>query len=484
MQIDVGDALELTIEEIIGQRIAVLGISGSGKTNTVAVLAEELLPHLPVTICDIEGEYYGLKERFDILVAGQSEHAEVPLFKENAASLAEVSIRRGISIILDLSEYEPGEMQDILLAYFERLWHLSSTLKSPYEIIIEEAHEFIPQGTRTPLKSLLTRFALRGRKRGVGVIMASQRSSKVEKDLLTQANILLLHNVVHPIDLSVYKDLIPLPGKEVEQQVRDLALGSAFLIRGKQRDRIQVRKRSTFHAGSTPALGENQLHLRTIDTSLLEELRAIATRSVKEGESDEGSRLRKQLHDAAILIEQKEAEIAELKKRLELVSTLRVEMPDQALSLPDIMHIERATVDQLYAPVAASPRIVESAVILPSGVATSSEPVPIPLNEGKLQALQTWFGRKTTPHQRWMLKVLHEQGKPMDTYEISSWTNNAESVIRNQAPLELVQRSILNRTMIYHRGYRYTSALKPFLAREFPGADKQALIERVLSWCR
>src|SRR5258707_9028701 len=113
MQIDVGDALELTIEEIIGQRIAVLGISGSGKTNTVAVLAEELLPHLPVTICDIEGEYYGLKERFDILVAGQSEHAEVPLFKENAASLAEVSIRRGISIILDLSEYEPGEMQDI-----------------------------------------------------------------------------------------------------------------------------------------------------------------------------------------------------------------------------------------------------------------------------------------------------------------------------------------------------------------------------------
>jgi hypothetical protein len=265
----------------------------SGKTNTVAVLAEELLPHLPLTIIDIESEYYGLKERFDLLVVGRSEHAEVPLFKENAASLAEVSMQRGISIILDLSEYDPDEMQEILLAYFERLWQLSSSLKLPYEIIIEEAHEFIPQGTRTPLKSLLTRFALRGRKRGVGVIMASQRSSKVEKDLLTQANILLLHNVVHPIDLSVYKDLIPLPGKEVEQQVRDLVPGSVFLIRGKNVDRVQIRKRFTFHAGATPMLGENQPHLRTVDGALLEELHAIATQSVKEGGSDELSRLKK-----------------------------------------------------------------------------------------------------------------------------------------------------------------------------------------------
>jgi ABC-type thiamine transport system ATPase subunit len=51
MPIDATHQLHLNIEEILGQRIAVLGISGSGKSNTVAVLAEELLPHIPLTIC-------------------------------------------------------------------------------------------------------------------------------------------------------------------------------------------------------------------------------------------------------------------------------------------------------------------------------------------------------------------------------------------------------------------------------------------------
>src|SRR5579859_1398393 len=222
LSIDTIGTLGLTVHDLIGQRVAVLGISGSGKTNTGAVLVEELLPHLPITIVDVEGEWYGLKERFDLLVAGRSEQAEVPLMAENAAALAEISIKRGISLILDLSEYDQDEMQEILLLYFGALWKQATALKTPYMVVIEEAHEFIPQGVRSPLKTLLTRFALRGRKRGVGVVLSSQRSAKVEKDLLTQAGILFLQNVVHPTDLGVYRDLIPLPAKEVEQQAREL----------------------------------------------------------------------------------------------------------------------------------------------------------------------------------------------------------------------------------------------------------------------
>ncbi len=130
LRMDTNHVLHLSIEEIIGQRIAVLGISG--KTNTVAALAEELLPHLAMTIVDVEGEYFGLKEHYTLLVAGRSEHAEIPLFVENAAAVAEMSLRSGISVILDLFEYYQEEMQAILLAYFERLWTLSTSIRSPY----------------------------------------------------------------------------------------------------------------------------------------------------------------------------------------------------------------------------------------------------------------------------------------------------------------------------------------------------------------
>ncbi len=376
LHIDEGDVLPLTVEEFIGQRIAILGISGSGKTNTVAVLAEELLSHLPLTIIDVEGEYYGLKTRYPLLVAGRSEHAEVPLMAENAAAIAELSLQHAISVILDLSEYDQEEMYAILLIYFEQLWKLATTLKSPYEIVIEEAHEFVPQGQRTPLKTLLTRFALRGRKRGVGVILASQRSAKVEKDLLTQANLLILHQVVHPTDLTVYKDLIPLAAKDVEQQARELAPGEAFVVRRKQVDRVRMRLRHTFHAGATPTLGgAAQVQLKAVDIQLLEELQRATERAVKEGGSgNELARLKKQLREAEALMAAQQDTIAELQRRLEMVSTLRVELPSDALSLPETMHIQQAHVDELHVPTLPA-RVIEALPVVPQleRVATATD---------------------------------------------------------------------------------------------------------------
>ena len=80
--------IALETEVFVGRSVAVLGITGSGKTNTAAVLIEELLTQgLPMTIVDIEGEYWGLKESYDLLIVGRSEHAELEIGPENAAQL-------------------------------------------------------------------------------------------------------------------------------------------------------------------------------------------------------------------------------------------------------------------------------------------------------------------------------------------------------------------------------------------------------------
>src|SRR5947209_5563562 len=124
-----------------------------------------------------------------------------------------------ISVILDLSDFTQEETSEFLIQYFSSLWNACSSTKQPYQIVLEEAHEFVPQGMNSPLKQILTRIALRGRKRGLGIILISQRSAKVEKDVLTQTSLLFLHKVVHPIDLKVYKHLIPLPLSEFEELV-------------------------------------------------------------------------------------------------------------------------------------------------------------------------------------------------------------------------------------------------------------------------
>lgn len=212
LNIDLEEKLKLSPGDLIGKMIAVLGITGTGKTNTAAVLIEELFASdLPMTIVDIEGEYYGLKTQFEILVAGRSENVDLEVGPDQAGQLAAISVERGISVILDVSEFdEPGRLA-FLLNYFEGLWEANFKRKRPYAVFVEEAHEFIPQlqAPSPALKTLITRLALRGRKRGFSVVVMSQRSAKVAKDVLTQASLVFLHQVIHPADMAIYKELIP-----------------------------------------------------------------------------------------------------------------------------------------------------------------------------------------------------------------------------------------------------------------------------------
>lgn len=282
LEIDVDKKLNLDLQrDIVGRRIAVLGVSGQGKTNTAAVLVEELLTAgLPLTIVDIEGEYWGLKEKYEILVAGSGEHTDFPAGPGQAAALAELSVAESIPVILDLSDFTASEQADFLLAYFGSLWTAVSKKRTPYEVIIEEAHEFIPEGVRTPLKEMLTRLALRGRKRGLGAIIMSQRTANVAKSFLTQAEMLFLHRVVHPTDLRVYKDLIPAAGKEVEEMVGQLRPGQVVYVYNHQAALAQIRPRHTFHAGATPQLdAQVATRLKTIDKGLLDKLAQVAKAS-------------------------------------------------------------------------------------------------------------------------------------------------------------------------------------------------------------
>jgi len=100
MKIDEFALLPLKAEEFLGQSVAVLGIKGSGKSNTAAVLAEELLTaNVPLCIVDVAGEYAGLKDKFEIFSVGcslQPETLDAKLSVERAAAAAKRSYERGV----------------------------------------------------------------------------------------------------------------------------------------------------------------------------------------------------------------------------------------------------------------------------------------------------------------------------------------------------------------------------------------------------
>lgn len=268
------------LDDIYGKAIAILGVRGSGKTNTAAVFVEELLAKgVPVIVLDIDGEYWTLRESYDILIVSADERADIPLnIGDNlqAEKLARALLSTYIPAVIDLSEFIVNEYSNYLVGFLGEIWRSSKLYRRPLFVVVEEAHEFIPQGYSTPVKNLLVRIALRGRKRGLGLIMVSQRSAKVDKDVLSQAEYYVLHKVMHPADLRVYKDLLPLNPREIEAIVPKLGVGEALFYDGSTVKEVRVRKRRTFHMGFTPKTStKTSFRLRSIDRALLDRVLSI-----------------------------------------------------------------------------------------------------------------------------------------------------------------------------------------------------------------
>jgi hypothetical protein len=489
LNIDSSNKFRIQTQTLVGRSVAVLGITGSGKTNTAAVLIEELLSSdLPLTVVDIEGEYWGLKEKFEVLVAGRSQHAELEVGTNNAAQLAEISLKRGISIILDLSDFTQDEASEFLNQYFTGLWAASISAKQPYQIVLEEAHEFVPQGIRTPLKQILTRIALRGRKRGLGIILVSQRSAKVEKDVLTQTSLLFLHKVVHPIDLKVYKDLIPLPAAQVEDMIRKLQPGEAAVVYNHQVEIVHIRHRHTFHVGSTPMHNTvKQPKLRRIDDAMLRELRTLIA-SAENGESskDERAKLLHRIRDLEELAVLKDAELQRLKEQVELLSKLSISLeglPEGVqLSRPQTLAVEKAIIHQVVTHEEGNGVVSRAANISASGLKTdnvSLSDLPLaPMEQRKLNSLINRI-QKLPKLQRSILRLLMEhEGTTMTVPVIASWLSLKESTIRSRPPHDLMKMRLITRAR-GRRGYKYASTVSSFLQSEFPRAELALLLRKL-----
>jgi len=315
-------------KSLIGKRIAVLGISGSGKSNTAAVIVEELAPHVPFTVIDREGEMWGLKE-LGFIVVGKSRHVDLEVTPVQAAALARFSYTEGVSLVVDVSDYRKSEREEFLIEYLSALWACSEEQDNaaPYMLLVEEAHEFMPQSGRhnADLKDILVDYALRGRKRGFGMVIVSQRSHLVTKDVLTQASILFLHQVTHPRDMAIYREFIPLPAGQVKTLIAKLVPGEAVVIMENQHITAHIRLRKTFHP-STGLQRTEQPPLRPTDNSALDKLRdllkvdtgyAIAS-SVKTVKPAHRWPARK-MHiatDTAKLLREKDAQIKELQDQI------------------------------------------------------------------------------------------------------------------------------------------------------------------------
>ena len=170
-------AFEVDANIIATGRTCVIGASGSGKSYAVGVICEELCKSgVPFAIVDTEGEHSGLKQRYNVIWIGDEQGCDL---QWSGLDLEKVGTQAPdlAPLVLDLSETdEPKQKASSLLSM---IYREVEKRRTPYLIIVEEADRFVPQnGEKVPIFGEIAR---RGRKRGVGLMVCTQRPSLVDK---------------------------------------------------------------------------------------------------------------------------------------------------------------------------------------------------------------------------------------------------------------------------------------------------------------
>jgi len=307
-----GERLAFPIVEMLTGRGFVTGKSGSGKSNTTSVVVEELLEAgYPVLIVDTDGEYYGLKEEYELLHAGADEECDIQVGVEHAEKLAHLALEENVPIILDVSGYlDDDEADELLRETVRHLFAKEKKLKKPFLLVVEECHEYIPEGGGVgETGNLLIKVGKRGRKHGLGVVGISQRPADVKKDFITQANWLVWHRLTWENDTKVVGRIV---GSEYADDVVDLGDGEAFIQTDWSDEmvrRVQFKRKRTFDAGATPGLDDfERPDLKSVSGSLMEDLGDITDRKQQE---------QNRVEELESKLQNREERIAELESQLE-----------------------------------------------------------------------------------------------------------------------------------------------------------------------
>ena len=125
-------------------------------------------------------------------------------------------------------------------------------------LIIDEAHEFLPNKGKTTATQPLITILREGRQPGISLVLASQQPGQIHTDVMTQSDIVIAHRITANIDVQALGMLMQSYMREgLDRQLNILprVTGSAIVFDdiNEKMYPMRVRPRYTWHGGSAPS---------------------------------------------------------------------------------------------------------------------------------------------------------------------------------------------------------------------------------------
>jgi DNA helicase HerA-like ATPase len=252
-----------------GLGVAILGNKGSGKSNILAVMVEEAhRGQVPFVFFDPNGDACSLRELGeDVVVIGDPGHdeairrADYPLevARRDPGSFIEMILKEGYNLVVDLTEGDNPEFSQLTFqALINEHFKRAGKLRTPAFVFVDEAHQYAPQSNANKLEKqslrALGKVASDGRKRGMMLVVATQRPTYLSKRIIFGVNVRIFGKVTYWPDYNdVVRHYIPISF----QQMKGLRSGEVFIFgdnifREMNLGKVRVRRRKTKDLGATP----------------------------------------------------------------------------------------------------------------------------------------------------------------------------------------------------------------------------------------
>lgn len=362
--------------ETVTQTIGILARKRAGKSYLARRLAEQLVENgQQIVIVDPKGDWWGIRSAANgrdpglpVVILG-GERGDVKLERGGGEIVARLIVEEGVSVLLDLSLLRKHEVATFMAIFLETLYRLKALEKNrtPCMLLVDEADSIAPQKPQHGQERMLGAIddvVRRGGQRGLGCTLITQRSAVLNKDVLTQVQILIALRTIAPQDLKALDAWIDVHGtpeerRELMASLPSLPLGDSWVWSPGWPTDKGIFKRThtlpieTFDSGATPKPGEKRREpkkLAAIDIAVVS--RQMAD-TIERSKADDPKVLR--------------ARIAELEKRLTVSRPVveRVEVPiyskKELQLLEQLLEIQRKLTEKVTASMGVTQNLLEVA---------------------------------------------------------------------------------------------------------------------------
>jgi hypothetical protein len=293
---------------VVTEKLAWIGRTGSGKSYGALKAAELMLDAgAQIGAIDPVGIWRALRvpakggRSFEVVVFGGL-YGDLPLEPTEAAGVlvADLVVDRGVSFVLDVSQFIPAEQQRFVRGFVDRFFHRKKSKPSAVHLFLEECQEFIPEnpaGDEKRTLGVMQRMWKLGRNFGIGGSLISQRPQEVSKKAFNMSGTLFAFQMTGPQERKAVKDWVVSAGvaADILNVLQTLAVGQphvespSFLEVSKT---VRILERVTADLSSTPQVGTAKAAARPLTPIDIEQLKVSMAATIERAKDEDPKALR------------------------------------------------------------------------------------------------------------------------------------------------------------------------------------------------